>query len=209
MPIFGTFPTVTMALGLNIVVGYAGPARPRLRRLLRDRGIHRRLVRLAALRPGEPPLRRRRHQPRAAGHPHLDLARARDRRGDHGDGRRADRPADAAASWRLPRDRHARLRGDPAAGGPERRRPVRLQPHERRPGHQPDRPARLRHPERCRPARGLPDGRQPGAALLLGPRSRSSSSRSSAACACAIRVWEGHGSRSARTRPRPPQWACR
>ncbi len=39
-----------MALGLNIVVGLRRPARPRLRRLLRDRRLHRRLVRLAALR---------------------------------------------------------------------------------------------------------------------------------------------------------------
>ena len=42
----------TMAIGLNMVVGYARPARPRLRRLLRRRRVHGRLVRLAAVRPG-------------------------------------------------------------------------------------------------------------------------------------------------------------
>ena len=39
---------VVMALGLNIVVGFAGPARPRLRRLLRLRRLHDGLVRRRA-----------------------------------------------------------------------------------------------------------------------------------------------------------------
>ncbi len=50
-----------MAIGLNIVVGYAGPARSRLRRLLRDRRVHGGLVRLSALLLGR--LRVRRDRP--------------------------------------------------------------------------------------------------------------------------------------------------
>ena len=42
-----------------------------------------------------------------------------------------------------------------------------------------------------------------------GPRSRSCSSPSSAACGCATRGSAAPGSRSARTRPRPPRWVCR
>ena len=45
-----------MAIGLNIVAGFAGPARPRLRRVLRDRRLYRGVPRLA-------PLRAARHQP--------------------------------------------------------------------------------------------------------------------------------------------------
>ena len=95
-----------------------GPARSRLRRLLRDRRLHRCLARLAALQLGRldfefgaigVPAGRRRH-------PHLDLDRPR-RRGDHdGDRGRAHRPADAATAGRLPRDRHARLRRDHPPG---------------------------------------------------------------------------------------------
>ena len=60
IPVFGVWPDVAtgvymlvfimMAVGLNIVVGYAGPARPRLRRVLRDRRLHGGLVRVAAVR---------------------------------------------------------------------------------------------------------------------------------------------------------------
>ena len=66
-----------MAVGLNIVVGYAGPARPRLRRLLRRRRLHGRLVRVAAVRPGDASTSARSGSGRRAGHPHLDVDRAR------------------------------------------------------------------------------------------------------------------------------------
>ena len=90
MPIFGAFPSVDtgvtmliyimMALGLNIVVGYAG---------LLDLGY----VAFYAMgaytaawfasqhfQPGQHPYRRRRRQPGRGRDPHLDLARARHRR---------------------------------------------------------------------------------------------------------------------------------
>ena len=123
-----------MAVGLNIVVGYAG---------LLDLGYvafyamgaytaawfaslqfpHRTLA-----------LRRGRH--------HAATCRAStsrsgsllaDRRARHRARRDPDRPADAAPARRLPRDRDARLRRDPAADRAQRRQPLRhrLQPHER------------------------------------------------------------------------------
>ena len=95
LPIFNTFPSMDtmvvmaifamMAVGLNIVVGYAGPARPRVRRVLRARRVRRRLVRLAALRRAVRNCRLHvRWSRRPAGprrDPHLDLDRP-DRRGD-------------------------------------------------------------------------------------------------------------------------------
>ena len=130
-----------------------GPARSRLRRLLRDRRLHGGLVRLPALLLDR--LRARRDR-RAAGRrrvPHLDLARSHHRRGHDGRCRRAHRPAHAPPAGRLPRHRHARLRGDHLPGRAERRRrrdqraPRHrdgLQPHERRLRDQPRRPAGLR-----------------------------------------------------------------
>jgi len=44
---------------------------------------------------------------------------------------------------------------------------------------------------------------------FTGPRSRCCSSRSSARCGCATRDSVAPGSRSARTRPPPPRWVCR
>ena len=61
-----------------------GPARPRLRRLLRGRRLHGGLVGLAAVRPVDVPLRLRRDLEGGAGHPPLDLARPPDRRLLHG-----------------------------------------------------------------------------------------------------------------------------
>ena len=57
-----------------------------------------------------------------------------------------DRAADAAAARRLPRDRDARLRRDPAPDRAQRRQPLRhrLQPHERPERDHADRRARLR-----------------------------------------------------------------
>ena len=61
--------------------------------------------------------------------------------------RHPHRPADVAPTRRLPRDRDARLRRDPAAGREQRRQPGRLQPDERPERHHADRLARLRAPE--------------------------------------------------------------
>ena len=64
----------------------------------------------------------------------------------HGGRRRAHRPADAASARRLSRDRHARIRRDPAADRAERRPSLRhrLQPHERDRRDHADRRAGLR-----------------------------------------------------------------
>ena len=77
--------------------------------------------------------------------PHLDLGRSGRRCDRHGRGRDPHRPADAAAAWRLPRDRDARVRGDHRRGRAQRRqRDARLQPHGRAAWHQPDRPSGIR-----------------------------------------------------------------
>ena len=105
---------VFLALGLNIVVGFAGPARPRLHRVLRRRRLRLRAARLAALRPA----------PAVLDHP-------ADRRRGRVPVRRAAGRADAEAARRLPRDRHARLRRDhphlpqqPVAAGQHHQRPA-------------------------------------------------------------------------------------
>ena len=98
-----------------------GPARPRLRRLLRARRLHGRLVRLRPVPAGRIPFR-------------LGRGSADDARGIHisiwlvlliaGDRRRSRGIiiglADPAAARRLPRDRHARLRRDRPPGRPQR-----------------------------------------------------------------------------------------
>ena len=115
-----------------------GAARPRLRRVLRDGRVHRRVVRRRSS-SREVPARLRTSAPsgidsRTAGGIHVSiwlLLAARRRR--HRALRDHDRPADAAAARRLPRDRDARLRRDPAADRAQRRQPLRhrLQPDER------------------------------------------------------------------------------
>ena len=230
MPIFGAFPSVDtgvtmliyimMALGLNIVVGYAG---------LLDLGY----VAFYAMgaytaawfasqhfhQVNAPHRRRRRRTRTRAGDPHLDLARPRHRRDLHGLRRRPHRLPDAAAARRLPRDRHARLRRDHAPDRPQRRPPLRPEHHERPAGHQSDRSAGVREhaARRDRAACRLPDLQhlvpQPHhlerRALLLDRARCSSSSRSSAASACATRGSAARGSRSARTRPPRRRWASR
>ncbi|MDF9812581.1 hypothetical protein M2266_001812 [Streptomyces sp. SPB162] len=86
----------TVALGLNVVVGLAGPPRPRIRRLPRRRRLHRRPgIRLHLLR---------------ARHPVPLLGRSpRGRRRLPGL-RRPHRSTHPAAARRLPRHRHPRLR---------------------------------------------------------------------------------------------------
>ncbi len=219
--IFGNFPSVDtgvtmlifimMALGLNIVVGYAG---------LLDLGY------VAFYAMGaytaawfasqhfstvDAPPRRRRRRPRGARDSRLDLARAHGRRDSHGGRRDHHRLPDASAPRRLPRDRHARLRRDHAPGREQRRPSPRVQRHERAAGHQPDRPARFRrHPaQRRRPAYGLPELDRTASGSSTGLRSGSSCSRSSARSGCATRGWDAPGSRSVRTRRPPPRWACR
>ena len=88
---------------------------------------------------------------------------------------------------RLSRDRHARLRRDPAAGRAQRRQPLRdeHQPDERPAGDQPDRPAGLRqlaarHTSVCRRTSS------PLAAAAQGTRSTSSSGLRSCSCLFAI-----------------------
>ena len=163
IPVFKAFPNMDtmvaivifamMAIGLNIVVGYAG---------LLDLGY----VAFYAIGAYTAAWFASPHFSsvdfelgaigRAGGRrwlPHLDLARPHHRGRHHRSRRRAHRPADASTSGGLSRHRHARFRGDHPPGGIERRRrrnqrasryQDELQPHERRLRHQPGRPARVR-----------------------------------------------------------------
>ncbi len=79
----------------------------------------------------------------------------------------ADRPADASPPRGLPRDRHPRIRGDrPAVRAERRRARARLQPDERRQRDQPDRLVRVR---RLR----VPEQSNKDDLLLGGDRARS------------------------------------
>ena len=128
IPVFGVFPDVADGRLHDRVHDdgrrpehrrrLRGPARPRLRRLLRDRRLHGRLVRLGAVR-GQKCTDLALSAPSSidsgrsvSRHPPLDLPRAAARRRHHRALRDPDRPADAAAARRLPRDRDARLRRD-------------------------------------------------------------------------------------------------
>ena len=201
-----------------------GPARSRVRRLLRDRRLHGGLVRLSALQLGRLRVRRDRRSGRDRRDPHLDLARPPHRRGHHRRRRRAHRLAHASAAGRLPRHRHARLRRDHPPGRPERRRRRdqrpprhrdRLQPHERRVRHQPGRPARLRWlavgqaraaGELHRRERLVCELRQPR--LLVGDRALADHGLLQPPAA-RLAAWAAPGSRSARTRLPPPRWGSR
>ena len=164
IPVFGPAPSVDtgvnmivfmmMAVGLNIVVGYAG---------LLDLGyvafyaigaytaawfaslqfptitFHLGAVGIDKNLPGI----------------HITDLGAAGRRGiPHRDDRRPDRPPDPAAARRLPRDRHARLRRDHAPDRPQRERPLQhgLQPDRRPAGDHADRLAGLRQQARPRDA---------------------------------------------------------
>ena len=103
------------------------PARPRLRRVLRDRRLHDGLVRLGLLLDGQRreghPHRRRAASPASLPGIHLNflivLVVAVDLRDDRG---HDHRPADAAPARRLHRDRDARLRRDHRPHRGQRRR---------------------------------------------------------------------------------------
>ena len=157
IPLFGAWPDVAtgvymivfvmMAVGLNIVVGYAG---------LLDLGYVAFYAIGAYTAAWFASLqfphvtwhsRRGRHRPADLPGIHISIwLAAPDRRLITAAFGHPDRPADAAAARRLPRDRHARLRRDPAADRAQRRQPLRhrLQPDERAERHHADRPARLR-----------------------------------------------------------------
>ena len=112
------------------------------------------------------------------------------------------RPADAAPARRLPRDRDPRLRRDRPAVRAERRLPRRLRPDER---HVRDRPI----DSLAFGAFVLPRGERTRTTSTTGPRVALSCSPSSAASGSATRGSGARGSRSARTRPRPRRWASR
>ena len=204
---------VMMALGLNIVVGYAG---------LLDLGY----VAFYAIGAytaawlaspqfadgwnldfggvGVPPGRRR--------HPHLDLARADRRRAawprSPASSSACRRCACAATTSRSSRSASARSSTSRANGDNIGRR----EHHERLAGDQPDRPAGLRHLARtttsaCR--RTSSPRRTRSDCLLLGRARARAHRRRSARSRCATRSSAGPGSRSARTRPPPPRWASR
>ena len=163
IPVFKAFPNMDtmvaivifamMAIGLNIVVGYAGLldlgyvafyaigaytaawfASPHFNSVDFEFGA-------IGVRTG------------SAGSTSRSGSSSSSRRDHHRRRRGAHRLADASTAGGLPRHRHARLRGDHPPGCIERRRrrnqrPSRyedeLQPHERRVRHQPGRPAGLR-----------------------------------------------------------------
>ena len=219
-----------------------GPARPRLRRLLRDRRVRHGLVRVGSV-PGpevqqspllgrqlpgparaeaELLLRRGRPPGRHGRHPPLDLPRAHHRRSRDRALRDPDRPPDAAAARRLPGDRHARVRRDPAADRAERRQHRGLEPDERRPAGS----TRSTSPASATTCRRSPAGscrrasrraatrrssstrsRRPTSST--GSRSCCSSSPSSSRCGSGTPASVAPGSRSARTRPPLPRWASR
>ena len=163
-------------------------ARSRLHRVLRGRRLRLRAPRVAALRSA----------PSVLDHPS-------DRRRRRLPVRRAARRADAQASRRLSRDRHAGLRRDhpdlpqqPVAAG---------EPHQRAAGNHADRPV----PDRQLQLRDARDDRR---ARFHRARSStttswccSSSSSSSSICGCRIRGSAARGRRSARTRSPPARWA--
>ena len=118
---------VVMALGPEHRRRLRRPARPRLRRVLRDRRVHDRLVRLRLLRrdqrrEGRPHRRGRASRPTLPGI-HLNFLLDPGRRGRSSRDRgHAHRPADAAPARRLHRDRDARLRRDHRPLRDQRRR---------------------------------------------------------------------------------------
>ena len=173
IPIFGEFPSVEtgvvmlvfimMAVGLNIVVGYAG---------LLDLGyvafyamgaytaawLASQFAGAKCPRAGFGIDNCLRPSPRSTDfggvgvtpgiggiHVSIWLILAARRPVDRAD-RRGHRPADAAPARRLPGDRHARLRRDPAPDRPQRERPRRLQPDGRAARDHAGRLARLRQP---------------------------------------------------------------
>ena len=224
---------IMMAVGLNIVVGYAGlldlgyvafyamgaytaawlaSHAVRRREVPEGRLRHRQLSRRDRPR-GQLQLRRRRRHARHRRDPRLHLGDPRRGRPVDGADRRGDRPADAETARRLPGDRHARLRRDPPPDRPQRERPRRLQPDGRAAGDHAGRLARLRQPpvglDRRIPARELPDQPEQRARLLLDRARCCSPSPSSARSACATRGSGAPGSPSARTRSPPRPWASR
>ena len=116
-----------MALGPEHHRRLRRPARPRLRRVLRDRRVHDGLVRLGLLRArqrrgGHPHPRRRASRPTCPGIHFNFLHRAGARGHLHDDRGHAHRPADAAPARRLHRDRDARVRRDHRPPRGQRRR---------------------------------------------------------------------------------------
>jgi hypothetical protein len=82
-----------------------------------------------------------------------------------------DRPADAAAARRLPRDRDARVRRDHPAVRPQRGQPARLRPDARHVRDQPDRLARVRRRLTTRSAADRYARRSTRTGSSTGPRS--------------------------------------
>ena len=226
IPVLGTVPdhrhvAVTMliyammALGLNMVVGYAGLLDLGYVAFYARRRLHRRAgsPRRSSGQDADLHARPDRHGAGPRRDPHQHLAPAHHRGARHRDGRHPHRPADAAPARGLPRDRHARLRRDHLPGLPQRRQHLRRQPH-RRPGgdqRRSTRPASARgsaSTRRCRPT-STPSRSRLRRDVLLLDRARPAPAHRLRRMlrSCATRASAAPGSRSARTRPRPPRWA--
>ena len=188
---------VIMALGLNIVVGYAG---------LLDLGyvafwaiggytggwLMSAFIYKVKVKVGGSAL------PTAAGRPHQLLGRPDHRRAVLRPDGHHHRCADAAAEERLPRHRDPGLRRDHPPVLHQRQQHLRSQPHQRCPGH----PAGRQHRHRAVPgsARGARLARPLRRALPVRHLLRCSRrSASSCHCASAPVAWAGRGWRSART----------
>ncbi len=188
-----------------------GPARPRLRRVLRRRRVRGGLARVAALRGHLLPLRVGGDRSRCAGNSHLGLARAPRRRALHDGRRHPHRAPDPAPPGRLPRHCHARVRRDhPAVRAQRRRARNRVRSDARDVRHHPDRLGRgSARPSPPSGSRRSTARRRTAPSCTTGPPSRCSSSPSSARFACATRGWAARGSRSGRTRRLRLPWASR
>ena len=120
-------------------------ARPRLRRVLGNRRLHRRLVDGRAVQLDlDHPRAGAAGAGRPTGDAHLVLAGLRDRRLYVRASRHPDRCADAAAAWRLPGAGHPRLRRGHHPVLPQQQRHRRVQPGRRRRRHLDHRPGRHR-----------------------------------------------------------------
>ena len=126
-------------------------------------------------------------------------------RGAGGRLRRPARRADAQAARRLPGDRDARLRrnhpGVPEQPGPSG------QHHQRPQGHEPDRPDPFLGPEPGQAARSHAASRSRRSRCTTTCSWRWCWSASSSATACSCRASAAPGWRSARTKSPPRRWA--
>ena len=200
-----------MAVGLNIVVGYAGLLDLGYVAFYAAGALYGGLVRLGPVRAGELSPRLGRNRPGGDRHPCLALARPHHGRDLHRVHRDPDRAPDAPPPGRLPGDRDARIRRDHPTVRSKRRQHQGLRPDERHVRDQPDRLARLRRrAERvARLAARLPGVVRPREAVLFHHPRAPSDHGLLQRQAQGLPPRARPGSRSGRTRRPPRRWASR